>query len=281
MAEEFHETTEQSNGLERLDGQVADAARQQQADWRAQIPEDVKNEKVWEQYRTPGDVYKAHANLIKYQGRSIAIPDPAAKPEDWDAFYNKLGRPESPDKYEIKRPEKLPEGMVYREDWEQLARQKLHAAGLTSKQMQSALDLWNNDIAPQIAQAGQGPSAEEAEVTLRSQWGANYQPNMANVEKFLRQFGDDSFVAALDLKGKGSDPAILTALARVGASLHEDSAIGTKGDSTKPDLNAIEQRYAEILTDKDYFDAGSPRHKLLHEERQRLWNQREAIRNAR
>ena len=35
----------------------------------------------------------------------------------------------------------------------------------------------------------------------------------------------------------------------------------------------LRKRYAEILGDRDYLDPGTTRHKLLHEERKRIWEE--------
>ena len=35
----------------------------------------------------------------------------------------------------------------------------------------------------------------------------------------------------------------------------------------------LRKRYAEILADRDYLDAGSTRHKQLHQERKQIWEE--------
>ena len=61
----------------------------------------------------------AYQNLERLLGREkIPVPTSDDDEEGWERV-NAAFRPESPDKYEFKRPEKLPEGMPYDEDMAQ------------------------------------------------------------------------------------------------------------------------------------------------------------------
>src|SRR5690242_8897032 len=42
----------------------------------------------------------------------VKVPSADAKPEEWEAFYRAAGRPEKPEDYGLKAPEKLPDGVV-------------------------------------------------------------------------------------------------------------------------------------------------------------------------
>jgi hypothetical protein len=113
------------------------------ADWRSSIPDDIRGEKSLADIKDVGALAKGYVESQKMIGRSIRIPGKDAEKTDFDAFYGKLrevpgvvympdgadeaamgdlytklGRPESPDKYQLKRPDNLPEGMVYNESME-------------------------------------------------------------------------------------------------------------------------------------------------------------------
>ncbi len=265
-----------SNGLENLAGQVSEAANRDSGDWRSRIPADLKGEKVWDTFKTEEDLFKSHVNLVKYQGQSVKIPGADAKPEERDAFYQKLGWPESPDKYQVKRPDELPEGMVYNEDLEKLALSKLHKAHMNNEQIQAVMDLWNQDVATQVFKR---TTAEECQTALKEQWGSNYQTNENNVQKAMRTLMDDKTMEYFEAKGMTNDPVIITLLARVGASMQEDQAIGVRGDGASgPNKDALSARYAEIIADPKYLDASSPQHNLLHQERERIFRQLQGMR---
>lgn len=75
-------------------------------------------------------------------GKSVQIPDDKAKPEDFDKFYGKLGRPEKPDGYEFKLPDGIPEGMPYNGELATAFKAEAHKAGLTAKQAAAAHDFF-------------------------------------------------------------------------------------------------------------------------------------------
>lgn len=62
----------------------------------------------------------------------IAIPGEDASEDDRNAFYGKLGRPESPDEYEFDRPD-LPEGREYDKALEGKIRDIAHKNGISAK----------------------------------------------------------------------------------------------------------------------------------------------------
>lgn len=262
-------------GLESLSAQVADAQHSAEAaTWRDEIPQDLRGEKVWETFKSKEDVYKAHANLVKYQGRSIGIPDDKATEDDWNQFYAKLGRPEAPDKYELKRPENLPENLTYSDDLEKWFRDVAHKHGLSAKQATGLYNAWNENAAQMFKQP-EPESVEQVEANLKTTWGKDYQANMANVERFTRAYLDDEFVKFADEVGLGNDIRFLNVMARAGAKLREDTSIDTTRDRSTGagDREAAQKRYAEIMADKAYLDPSDPRHALLHSERERLFHQ--------
>lgn len=81
-------------------------------------------------WKTPEDVVKSYHNLEKIVGdksAALIMPGADAKPEEWGAFYDKLGRPGSPDNY------KLPDAM--KDDPAMKAFAPIaHQMGMTTKQ---------------------------------------------------------------------------------------------------------------------------------------------------
>jgi hypothetical protein len=89
-------------------GQVADGQPAINAapatNWKASLPEDLRKEKSLEAIQDVSSLAKSYVDAEKIVGGSIRIPKEGADQKEWDAFYSKLGRPESPEKYEVKRP---------------------------------------------------------------------------------------------------------------------------------------------------------------------------------
>lgn len=122
---------------------------------------------------------------------SLAMPGKDATPEQWGEFYNKLGRPEAADGYELPVPEG-DDGAFAKE-----AGAWMHEAGLSKDQAGKLAGKWNEMVAKQ--QAGQTAAAEAqakathekntAEATaLKSEWGQQYDANMHHAKQFVTQF---------------------------------------------------------------------------------------------
>lgn len=151
-------------------------------DWRSALPEELRNEKSLAQVRDIPSLAKGYVESQKLVGGSVRMPKEDAKPEEWDAFYAKLGRPASADKYELPEP-----GNGKSWDKETLGKYlpKFHAAGYTPKQVQVAMNAFHEymlaaeDYTTQ--QTAQQQKAAQAE--LVKEWGPAdgpvYQRNLA------------------------------------------------------------------------------------------------------
>jgi hypothetical protein len=60
------------------------------------------------------EALKAYQALEKQMSSTTRVPDEKAKPEEWDAYYKKMGRPDEAAKYDFK-PDNLPKDMPYDE----------------------------------------------------------------------------------------------------------------------------------------------------------------------
>src|SRR5581483_740520 len=140
--------------------------------WHASLPEDLRSNQSLGKFKDVGSLAKSYVELEKHQGGALRLPGEDAKPEDWDAFYNKLGRPESPDKYEVKRPE-LGEGIQWPEQTEKSFLQQAHKLGLNSKQAQGLMDWFAGDLKGVVGM--QARQMQEQQQQLQADWGDKYQ----------------------------------------------------------------------------------------------------------
>lgn len=70
--------------------------------------------------------------------KTIGVPNDESSIEDWNQFYNKMGRPESVDAYEFETVE-LPDAYKRSDEDLKLMKSIFHEAGLTQKQAQQVL----------------------------------------------------------------------------------------------------------------------------------------------
>ena len=122
---------------------------------------------------------------------AMAMPGKDATPEEWAAFYGQLGRPETPEGYELP----LPEG-----DDGAFAKEMapiLHKHGVTAAQAKGLAEDWNAMVQAQQAQAEAAEAqriaaldsknrAEAAE--LANEWGQANEANMHFAKLAVGQF---------------------------------------------------------------------------------------------
>jgi hypothetical protein len=128
------------------------------------IPETYKDRGWVEKIKSPDDLWKTLDNAQSLLGkRPAGIPANDAPPEEWERFYQAAGRPETPDKYELKDPEGIPEGLDITEA-KQRALGLMHKSGLTQRQ---AENLWKEYMGLEleiIKKEGETTAARQAEL---------------------------------------------------------------------------------------------------------------------
>lgn len=138
-----------------------------------------------------------HADKLKgelgdLKSKALIPPGPEAKPEELDAFYGKLGRPEKADGYEFKLPEGLPETFPYDGESAKAYKAWAHAAGLTPRQAQGLHDDFVKEQANQFTAftAAQTAKIEAAhsELTKPDVWGEKGSPRYVENTQFADRF---------------------------------------------------------------------------------------------
>lgn len=249
--------------------QGASGAGDGNLDWSKFIPQEYASEKLWEPLKGKGlpEVLKGYAESQKYIGGAIRLPGPDAKPEEWDKFYAKLGRPEAPDKYEAKLPEV--HGLGVDEEQLKTSLARLHKAGLTNAQVQAVFDIYGETVGK--AQEILAKSAKEAEAELREVWGGAFDKNLALAKRTVREMGGESLLGFLESSGLANAPVFLRFLAKVGATLAEDGSISDEIEGVDSSEDAMAKINA-IRGDKNhpYWNRQHPGHEDAVREMERL-----------
>lgn len=180
-----------------------------------------------------------YQTLEKKLGTIRTVPDEKAAPEEWDKFYSALGVPGEASKYELARPEGLPETLPYDEGMATKFKEWAHAAKLTPKQAQALHDGYVKQFADDFAafeKIGQ-EKAKAAHEALVKDWGdpksEKYIQNRDAATRALR--ANEQFKGLEDeLKSSGlltkegyfTSPALANMLAAVGRMSQNDTLIG-------------------------------------------------------
>lgn len=223
-----------------------------------QKTEPAKSEElIFGKFKTLDDAAKAHKELEKGFHSRVAIPGENATKEERDAFFAKMGRPDTADGYGVEIPADNPnEAEVFRS-----LTSTAHDLGLSKGQMAGLLD-WakaqGGDYqakAEQARIANEEAFAKQSQSQLMSRWGGDYEKNVDAANRAgVRLFGEEKFnelVHKYDAKGNkiGSNPDVVEMLYEIGRKVGEDSIPDRSRASSVTKDEAMSQRLA-IMNDK-------------------------------
>ena len=199
-------------------------------DWRTAIPEDLQNDPSLADIQDISSLAKGYVHAQRMIGTDkVSVPTSQASQEELDTFYNKLGRPETPQGYEAPT-ENMPDLPVNEEVRNQFY-EEAHRIGL-NKQQTAALLRWEAESTKGRMDAHVQSSEmelEKAQDTMRREFGAAYEEKMNMAQNAAKEFGGDELVNLLDSTGLGNNPAVIKAFANIGKAIMNDEIIGGGG----------------------------------------------------
>lgn len=222
-------------------------------------------ETLEKKFTTPEGLLKSYTSLERMLGQDkVVVPGPNSTPEERAAFYEKLGRPATPEGYGIKMPEKIGDKPFPKELWSQERAEGFakwaHERGWTTEQVQDAIeyDARRGMTDLESITAAQQQAKDKVIADLKAKWGgeAKFQEQIKLGQSALKQLGLDHMLQ----HPLANDPGFIEAMAKVGAAIVEDSAAGARGTSHAP-VNA-QAEWAKIKGDKShpYWQKGHPNH---------------------
>jgi hypothetical protein len=202
-----------------------------QSNWTEGLGDDstafIQN-KGWD---SPGKMLESYRNLEKFAGGSkdlVELPGADATPEQMDSFFNKMGRPETPDKYDLKMPEG---GDKELDGW---FRETAHKHGISSKQAQGLYEDWNGMAEGKMASMAEQSAAqgEKDIASLKKEWGQTYNSQIDAGKNAVRALGyKQEELSALESEMGTAN--MLKLFARMGSKMGESSfETGDKGSNS-------------------------------------------------
>jgi len=241
--------------------------------WFETIPEaPVKELMAQKNYKTPHETAVAYYNLNKIasteESRKVIIPGQDAKPEEWDAFYTKTGRPANPEGYNdvFKFDDKVKVDPTVVDFGKKLA----HKLGLEPRRAKMMADEWNAFAADQGQKSATTWSAEndKAVETVKQKWGADADALIEGGRRVYKSLGLDEDLASKIEAHVGAAPMI-ELLARIGKATAESGFMGGGQGGAGGDPNAMTAEGAameitRLSGDEDFQKKYTNRHHPEH-----------------
>lgn len=142
---------------------------------------------------------------------------------DREEVYRRLGRPDTPEGYDIS--EIVPE--TYSQDVIEQFKQKAHEAGMTPDGVKKMAQ-WYKELEIQQQEAIVKSRREQDErhlLELKRDFGVKFDEEVQNARKALDAYTDKAFRQYMDNTGLGNHPALVKAFAKIGRELSEDKLV--------------------------------------------------------
>lgn len=243
-------------------------------DFRTQLPEELANDPSMAPIKDLEGLAKGYVHAQRMVGRDkVPIPadDDAA---GWESVYNRLGRPEKPEDYDLSQTP-TPEGVEVDDKLVDGFKAKAHEMGLNARQTAQMYDWYMSQTGEQLAstQQAQEQAYQDAERSLRREFGEAYDQHLNLARSAVKELGGDGLMAKLDQSGLGNDPDMIKFLARAGQQIAPDDLVGRGGPSrVTPDeaRSRIAERQRDPEFVKAYTDGQHPGHAQAVEEMKKL-----------
>jgi len=191
--------------------------------WTAQLESELQSNETLTRHESISDLGKAYLELEARVKDSVRIPGEDATDEERREFFAKLGRPETPEGYQFKRPE-LPEGFVRPEEVEQDEKTfaaHAHELGLTQAQAQALYDFYAGLMTKSYERSMQEQA--RALEALKGEWGQQFQERVELAHRAAKALGGDEFIDYLEQSRMGDNPHLVRAFYEAGRRMAEDT----------------------------------------------------------
>lgn len=189
------------------------------------IPEKYRSESWASKYDSPEKFFEGVHNLNKMIGQKeivqgLQAPGENATPDDWNKFYNQLGRPESADKYTLPEDVKAFDGFDL-DGEKKIFSELAHKNGLTQKQAEG---LFKDYIANvnQFHEKSQESLQIGIDKAAKIAFGEKSDEGFDLAKRGAKALGIGN---KLDSEGLSANPLVLQLCAKLGELVGEDSFI--------------------------------------------------------
>ena len=230
-------------------------------DWKVNLSDDVKADKSLENIKDINALAKSYIHAQKMVGSDkIPVPNKYATEDDWNAVYEKLGRPKTADGYKFDLPQDKQVDEVSLKEFSSQA----HKLGLLPSQAQGMVKFYNEITAKSLQDADSKALAarETSTKELKQEWGQAFDQKVLQAATLAKSVGATELLDTNLADGTklGDHPVMIKAFAELANKMGEDSIVQASGP-TYLTPNQIEKQIGELTqTDSAYWDKHHPNH---------------------
>ena len=234
-----------------------------QSTWKDSISEEFRKDPNIEKFTEIDALAKSYINATRMIGQDkVVIPTNNSTEDQWNEVYDKLGRPESAEKYSLDAKSKvvsLDENAV-----KQFA-ETSHKLGLNNKQAQGLLEFYKQNMegTAQQAKIDTETAQAQAEQELRSEWGREFDSKVKQASSLAKANIKPEILDMTLSNGTrlGDHPEIIKGFAKIAGMMSEDKIVSTESESVQSN-QSIQDEIDTIINDKasPYWNKGHPNH---------------------
>ena len=250
---------------------VEKTPEQIQDDWKAGLSDDLRADKSLENIKDISSLAKSYIHAQRLVGADkIPVPNKFATEKDWDAVYEKLGRPKTADEYKYNLSE---DQKVDTEALKNFSSQA-HKLGLLPTQAQGMVNYYNEMVGKQLADAESISTSqrEKAMTELKTEWGQAYDQKLQKANTVVSSVFPKGIMSMNLEDGTkfGDHPEVIKAFAALGEKMGEDDIIKSDGPVYMTPKE-IEKQIGELQQPGSaYWDKNHPNHDTAVQEVQTL-----------
>ena len=236
-------------------------------DWKSSLSEEIRSDKSLENIKDIEGLAKSYVHAQKLVGSDkIPVPNKFATDKDWDAVYEKLGRPADPNGYKYD----LPEDKQIDEASLKSFSDQAHKLGLLPGQANGIVKFYNDMTSSSLQEADMiaKTAREDGEIELKKEWGQAYKQKVSAAANLALSVIDKDFFNSNMADGTklGDHPVILKAFAELANKMGEDNITQSSGPIYQTPAQ-IEKEIGNLTQNGSaYWDKNHPNHRVAVEE---------------
>lgn len=223
------------------------------------IPEEYADKPYMEKFKEPDTFFKAFDNLQKMQGRP-AIPTENSSKEEWDQFYNQLGRPQEPSAYR----ELIPEGLGVDDELFNEFSGMAHELGLTKTQVQKLIeyDASRQQKYMESQRQQQEQLGKDFDTQAQKMFGEKWEQVIDRTGALARKFAPEGTMEKMMQTDNPSLLAFMSILDGISKEyLSEDTFTSSGATTPQMDPDAINNEIKKLMAEQYHQSVVDPKFK--------------------